>query len=380
MTSQTSAPPKSSAFGRSRDEEWFRPQRRPGRIGPVSLTRLLAFEVVQLALCFFLFQALWALIVGGLIGLAAAVATFGRRGDQWWTEMLWLRLRFRRRRGIVAARRDDARLSALCELAPDLTVEDVAGEGDSRLGMGSDGAGWFAVLEVADDEGPRPPVPMAALARIATEQPGVVVQVVLHSAPLPGTNRRDDVVWIAVRLDAQVVAQSAVDSNSDPDVPVLLAELARRVERLLRRRGLRARPLDANGLLDALVRSCDLAEPADRRPVQPSEEWDSWRSTRLRHGCFWMRSWPNPERGALLLSALAEVPEAQVSISIALEPGQRGTDLSALVRVAADEQRYEQTCELVARLVEHAGGRLSRLDGQQLPAVYASAPTGGGAR
>ncbi|RKT83906.1 type VII secretion protein EccE [Saccharopolyspora antimicrobica] len=375
MTSQTS-----TAFGRSRDDAWFRPQRRTGRIGAVGLGRLLAFAIVELAVCAIVFQSWWAAVVGGLIGVAAAAFLFGRRGGRWWTEILALRLRFRRRRGIVAARRDDPRLAALCELAPDFTAEDVAGADDSKLGMGSDGAGWFAVLEVTAEDGPLPPVPMAALARIANEQPGVVVQSVLHSAPLPGTVRRDHVVWIAVRLDARAVASSAVDSGVDPNVPVLLADSAQRVERLFRRRGLRARALDTDGLLDALVRSCDLSEPADRRPVQPREEWDSWRSTRLRHGCFWMRSWPNPERGSLLLSALAEVPEAQVSISIAVEAGLRGTELSGLVRVAADAQHYDKTCEQVARLVELAGGRLSKLDGQQLPAVYASAPTGGGAR
>ncbi|MER7014931.1 hypothetical protein ABT324_26170 [Saccharopolyspora sp. NPDC000359] len=123
-----------------------------------------------------------------------------------------------------------------------------------------------------------------------------------------------------------------------------------------------------------------MAEPANRRPVQPREEWGSWRSTMLQHGCFRVRSWPNPERGSLLLSALAEVPDAQVSISLALEAGRRGTELSGLLRVVTGEQQHAQTCERVARLVELADGRLSRLDGQQLPAVYASAPTGGGAR
>ncbi|MCI2424062.1 type VII secretion protein EccE [Saccharopolyspora sp. K220] len=389
MTTQTSVPvqpPSASAagrFGRSRDEAWFRPRRKPGRIGPISLARLLVFELVQLSLCFFIFQALWALIVGGLVGVAAAVATFGWRKDKWWTEILRLRLRFRARRGIVAARRDDPRLVSLCELAPDLTVEDVAGVEGARLGMGSDGAGWFAVLEVGTDDGPQPPIPLSALARIATEaeQAGVVVQVVLHSAPLTGANQRDHATWLAVRLDSQTVAQAAVDRpGGDLNVPVVLAELTRRVDRSLRRRGLTARMLDSDGLLDALVRSCDLGAPTDLRPVQPQEEWDCWRSTKLTHGCFWMRTWPNPERGSLLLSALAEVPDAQVNISIVVEPEQGSTGVRGLVRVATAAEQYQQTCDMILRLAEHAGGRLSRLDGQQLPAVYASAPTGGGAR
>ncbi|MGP4016877.1 type VII secretion protein EccE [Saccharopolyspora sp. 5N708] len=389
MTTQTSVavqPPRANSAGRpgrSRDDAWFRPRRRPGRLGPVSLARLLVFELVQLSLCFVIFQALWALIVGGLVGLAAAVATFGWRKDHWWTEILQLRMRFRYRRGIVAARRDDPRLVSLCELAPDLTVEDVPGAEGVRLGMGSDGAGWFAVLEVGVDDGPQPPIPLAALARIATEveQAGVVVQVVLHSAPLPRSDQRDHATWLAVRLDSQVVAEAAVGRpGGDLDVPAVLAELTRRVERALRRRGLTARMLDADGLLDALVRSCDLGAPADRRPIQPQEEWDCWRSTKLTHGCFWMRNWPNPERGSLLLSALAEVPDAQVNISIMMEPEQGSTGVRGLVRVATIAERYQQTCDMVVQLAEYAGGRLSRLDGQQLPAVYASAPTGGGAR
>jgi type VII secretion protein EccE len=390
MTPQTSAsvkPQKASAAGpfrRSRDDAWFRPRRQPGRIGPVSLVRLLVFEVVQLTLCFVIFQQLWALIVGGLIGIAAAVAMFGWRGDQWWTESLRLYLRFRRRSGIVAARRGDPRLSAMCELAPDLTVEDVPGTDGARLGMGNDGAGWFAVLEVVTDDGPgpRPPVPLSALARIArdAEQAGVVVQVVLHSSALPGSPARDHVVWVAVRLDSQAVAESVIDRSGDLDVPAVLAELTRRVDRLFRRRGLQVKVLDADSLLDALVRSCDLAEPANRRPVQPQEAWNSWRSTKLTHGCFWIRSWPNPEHGSLLLSALAEVPDALVNIALLLEPGHHGTGIRGLVRVATKAEQYQQTCDMIVRLTEHAGGRLSRLDGQQMPAVYASAPTGGGAR
>ncbi|GAB3569609.1 type VII secretion protein EccE [Amycolatopsis endophytica] len=366
----------------SRGQAWFRPVRGRGRLGVVSLARLLAFEIVLVVVAAVGVQRMWALIVAGVIGLAVIVLMFGRSKGRWWTESLMLWAGFRSRRGASGEKREDPRLAALCELAPDLIVEDIDGPADTKLGMGSDEAGWFAVLEVSGGAGmATPPVPLAALARTAAEaeQAGVVMQVVTHSVPAREAGARDRALWIAVRLDARAVAESMIDSPAGRlDVPTVLAEITRRAERVLRRRGLQARMLTADELVDALARSCDLLPGVGTARVH--ETWDAWHSRRLRHGCFWVQSWPDPDRGTGLLAALSEVPAELVSVALLLEPSYDGTTLRCLVRVAATPQRFGQVCDLVKTLAGRNGARVSRLDGQHAPAVYASAPSGGGAR
>lgn len=367
---------------------WFQRRRLPGRIGPVGISRLLVFQVIQVGLFVVLVRGVWAAVLGGAVGALAIAVTFGRWRGRWWTESAMLWLRFRRRRGIADPRAEDPRLAALSQLVPDLVVEDVDGTDGSRLGMASDGAGWFAVLEVEPTEADvSPPVPLSALARIAAEaeQAGVVMQVVSHTMPatveLGGAQR---FLWVAVRLDADAVADSLVD---DPDrqvgVPAVLAELTRRVDRALRRRGLKARTLDADGVMDALVLSCDLApaELADR-PVLAREDWDAWHSPRLAHRCFWLARWPDPERGTSLLAGLNDAPDARVSIALVLEPRDEGelTDLRCLVRVAAAPGRSRLAADHSMQLAERLGGRLYPLDGEHALAVYGTAPSGGGAR
>jgi type VII secretion protein EccE len=364
-------------------DAWFTPRRQPGRLGPVGLARLLAFEVVQLLVLYVLFQSVWALVAGAVLGALAIVVVFGRSGGRWWTESLGLWLRYRLRLGSAGGAQRDPRLVALSELAPGLLVEDIDGPAGVTVGMGSDGAGWFAALEIplAAGDGALPPVPLAALTRIAAEaeQSGVVMQVVAHSNPAADGTSREHAVWIVVRLDADAVAQSVIDDpDSSVDVPAVLIELVRRVERLLRKRSLPAGILGADGLVDALTRSCDLWP--EWGPARVREDWHAWRSARLSHGCFWLRSWPDHERVTWLLSALREIPTALVSISLLLEPVADGSSICCLVRVAAPADRYRHACDTVVGIADRAGAKVSRLDGQHAPAVYASAPSGGGAR
>lgn len=359
---------------------WFRVSRRSGRPGLLTLARLLAFEVVVVAVLYLVSPNVPLMVLAIVVAVLLTALLFGRSHGRWWSESALLWLRYHRRSGTAGARCDDPRLAALAELVPDLTVEDVQRGGDARLGVGGDGAGWFAVLEVdLLAAGPVPPIPFAALARVASaaEQAGVVIQVVSHNAAGVG-GARERAVWVAVRLDVTVLAESTVGSTATADAPAVLAEMVRRAERVLRRRGLVARALTADGLLGALARSCDL-RPAGT-PVAAREAWQHWQSHRLAHRCYWVASWPNAERGTSLLAVLADLPAVLVSIAFVLEPSFDGTDLSCVVRVAAPPAVLGEACARAEHLVRLAGGRLSRLDGQHAPGVYASAPSGGGAR
>ncbi|MCP3802586.1 type VII secretion protein EccE [Allokutzneria sp. A3M-2-11 16] len=387
MTSQ-SPPSDPRAKGtaprrRGRAGAWFRPRRQPGRLGGFGLVRLIALQVVLLGLAYGVFQGMWALIASCVLGLLALALIFGRSHGRWWTESLALWLRFRRRRGAPAEVREDPRLAALSELAPTLVVDDVDGPNDRKLGLGSDGAGWFTVIEVAPADGstPTPPVPLAALVKIAAEaeQAGVVTQVVAHNGPIVGPGRREHTTWVAVRLDAHAAAESMIDNEDGRvDVPAVLSEITRRVERVLQRRGHGARILTAEEVTEALARACDLARPGG--PERIREEWDAWYSPWLAHTCFWVRSWPDPVRGVELLAALAELPAPMISVALLLDPTLAGADLRCLIRVAAPPDRIGQACASVLEVAARSGARLTQLDGQHAPAVYASAPSGGGAR
>lgn len=332
-----------------------------------------------MAALYLLSPQLWLMILAALLAVLLTVLLFGRSHGRWWSESLLLWLRYRRRSGRADVRGDDPRLTALCELVPELTVEDLPGPENTKLGMGGDGAGWFAVLEVAlDASGALPPVPLAALTRVAAEaeQAGVVIQLVSHNAA--GSKGRERAVWVGVRLDAKVVAESTLARNQRVDVPAVLTEMVRRVERVLRRRGRTARILTADELLAALVRSCDLL-PAGT-PVAAREAWQAWYSGRLAHRCYWVASWPDAQRGTALLARLADLPAALVSIAFVLEPAFDGTSMSCVIRIAGTPGSLRPVCDQAEEMVRRAGGRLSVLDGQHAPGVYASAPSGGGAR
>jgi type VII secretion protein EccE len=162
----------------------------------------------------------------------------------------------------------------------------------------------------------------------------------------------------------------------------VVAALVRKVTKTLRHAGIAHRVLDADALLDTLLRACDLEHAAhDPQPTQPHEEWSEWRSPRLAHRSFWLRGWPAIEEAGNWLATLSGAG-AVTTVAVTLAPDANGStaDLRALVRVAAPPADLEQACQSVRRLADQAGADLFPLDGEHGPAVYASAPTGGGAR
>jgi type VII secretion protein EccE len=200
------------------------------------------------------------------------------------------------------------------------------------------------------------------------------------SAPIP----LDRSTWITVRVDAKALAEAGADETTDVDrAPLLVVTLVRRVAKALRRVGLHYQILNAEGLLAALARSCDL-EPAPEtgQPTLPKEDWAVWHSSSLAHRSFWLRRWPPLGDAGALLAWLTSVPAALTSVSLVLAPDadEDTVDLRCLVRLAAPPEVLAPACRTLVRGVEKARGDLFPLDGEQGPAVYASAPTGGGPR
>jgi type VII secretion protein EccE len=383
------------------------PRRRPGHLGSVHVLQFLLVEATIVAILVALDSNLVVLIVAVLLGLLLLAVTLGRQQGRWWLERRVMTWQFQRRRqyrqpGVPS----DSRLAALRWLAPGLTVEDLAAPDGSQIGVARDDSGWFAVAALSASaamrDDPRPPLPLDTLVSTLTEtdQPGAVVQVVTHTVPAPaaqdtaGQSYRellhrhgpvavpvDRATWIAVRLDARALAEVGADlPEQAAQAPAVVAALLRRLVKALRREGMSAHPLDREGVLTALARSCDLAAPEGSAPVRPREEWNAWYSSRLAHRTYWVQEWPSVAQATALLDWLATAPAAVTSVALVLAPQGDDVDMRCLTRVAAAPEQLTSVCNAITRGAGLAHAQLFELKGEQGPAVYATAPTGGGPR
>jgi type VII secretion protein EccE len=403
------------------DQAVLLPRRRLGHLGPVHVTQLLLAELVIIGVLAALNQG--ALVVTGaaLAGLLLLGITMGRQQGRWWLERRLIVRQFRRRLAGGADRAADPRLTALRRLAPGLVVSDVDVADGAQVGVARDDAGWYAVIAVPPtaagfgeagpglgEAGPGLPLDAMVAALGEAEQAGATLQVVTHTIPAPsldtpaqslaGQSYRQllagfgavpvpvsQTSWVAVRLDARTLAELGVDDDADlGSAPAVVAALVRRVGTSLRRAGTAHQVLDSEGLLAALARSCDLESlpTTGGGPPVVREDWSAWHSTRLAHRAFWVRSWPPLGQAAHLLRWLATAPAAVSSLALVLAPDQDQptVDLRCLLRVAAPAGELAAVCETIAAGARRAGAELFPLDGEQGPAVYASAPTGGGPR
>jgi type VII secretion protein EccE len=387
------------------------PRRRPGRLGPLHLVQLLIAEVVLISVLLALTGGALAAAVAGVAGALLLLLALARDHGRWWLEKRVMTWRYRRRLRTTAGvpDGDDPRLVALRVLAPGLTVENVEVAGDQRVGVARDDAGWYAVAEVtlkppARGEPGGLPLDRLVSALVDAEQPGAVLQVVTQAVPAPsltlspaaparqsyqqllgryGAVPADQQTWIAVRLDARTVAEAGATGGAELDVaPAVVATLVRRVAKSLRWVGITHRLLDAEELVVVLAHSCDLESGHSTEPVRPRENWAEWHSARLAHRSFWIRGWPSLADGSALLARVSATAAAMTSVAVILAPDDdaRTVDLRALVRVAAPGADLGPICQSLTRGAERANAELFPLDGEQGPAVYASAPTGGGAR
>ncbi len=390
------------------------PRRRPGHLGPVHVMQLLLAEAAAVVVVGALGHSVVIVATAAAVATVILILTLARYRGRWWLERRLMTWQFRRRRRVSTGPGVDPRLAALRRLAPGLAIEDVDAPDGAQVGVARDDAGWYAVAaispsaEMRDDPGPSVPLELLAETLADAGQPGMVLQIVLHTVPAPGLGvdpgapasqsyrqllgqsgaapiPLDRATWVAVRADAKALAEAGAEDVTDLDrAPLLVVAMVRRVAKSLRRVGIPYQVLDAEGLTAALARSCDLqpAEEAGGQPAQPREDWGAWRSATLAHRSFWLRKWPPLRDAGALLAWLTTVPAAMTSVCLVLapEPGEDAVDVRCLVRLAAPPKALAQACLTLVRGVGQAHGHLFSLDGEQGPAAYASAPTGGGPR
>ncbi|MCI4065051.1 type VII secretion protein EccE [Micromonospora sp. R77] len=343
------------------------------------------------------------------MALLLVTLAFARRRNRWWLEDRVIAWRYRRRRGGGRRRRGraGARRVAYGGARPDRPQ--VSAPDGARVGVARDDAGWFSVVALtptAPVHADGAPVPLDALVGVlaATEQPGVVLQLVNQTVPAPSldvpsaspagasyqqlSNALSPIAVpahressVSVRIDARSLAEALLDHTADAEAAAaLVASLGRRVATSLRRLGIACRVLDTRDLVAALARSCDVEPGGDGSPVR--EEWTRWHSAQLVHRTFWLRTWP-ASTGAIgaLFDRVAATPAAQTSMALVLDPA-GGDDVAvrALIRLAARPDDDIAALErALTEGVRRLGGDLQPLDGEQGPAAYATAPTGGGA-
>jgi type VII secretion protein EccE len=378
-------------------------RRRPHAVGDIGLLQLVVVELAVIVVGVAVRNRNAALVGTAVVVALVAVALFVRRDGRWLPDAGRLALSRRRRgRGVVEGPVGDPRLAGLRRLAPQLTVQNVETRHAGTIGVGYDGDGWFVVAAVGPshheewDETPVadtiPPAALAGLVRptggpdegLAAETTAAVQVVALRDAVRSGRS-----TWVTVRLEARLLA--GVPDN-DPErvahVPPALLRLARRLPRALDHTGFTARLLDADGLLEALAVGCGLPHGDGLLPSEEAHGW--WAAGGLRHVAFWIEQWPPSGREQDLLEEFGALREATTAVTYRLQPApdvpaaEAGTaarfDLRGLVRVVAPPDRLEAACDRVQELAQDADARLFRLDGEHGPAVYATAPTGGGPR
>jgi type VII secretion protein EccE len=379
------------------------PRRRPGYLGPVHIAQLMAIEAIIFGVLLLLGQGPTAVAVGVVAGAALAAATLGRRQGRWWLERIAMSWQFRRRNVAKPVRPlADRRLAAMQFLAPGLTVDDVEAPDGSNVGVAVDDAGWYAVASINagaamyDDGRPQLPLDRLVSALTDPDQSGrAVVQLVTHTVPVPepadvaGNSYRsllvrhgdipvDRATWLTVRLDARALAEMGADQPEQ--APAMVASLLRHLVKTVRRLGVAAHALDRDALLAALARSCDLTPSDQVALADPHEDWDAWYSGRLVHRTYWLQEWPKVTQASALIDSLATVPAALTSVALILAPDGDKVDLRCLARVAATPNRASAASVAIIERARAASARLLTLNGEQGPAAYATAPTGGGPR
>jgi type VII secretion protein EccE len=403
----------------------------------VGVAQILVLEAVGVLILAAFTDGSWLLASAMTLGLLLATALFSRLDGRWLTEiaLLWWELR---RRAAAAARRTPAEStpSVPHALAPDLTSQNTVGSDGAPVGVGSDGAGWFASIMVAP---PRTPpqgqaydedpffvsLPLDAMTKVmaGADLPGWTLQVVVHNGTAPGAHlgtpplctqsytelarsvgvsaATSRYTWVVARLDARRLAEAGLSAaEATRDAPGMLVALVRKLCRVLHQAGLTFHVLDAAGVVDALNRSLSPESkpgPAPEKEPKPEseeesgagrvrtglrrsprEEWTAWYSPTLAHVSFWLRNWPAPRRFGAFVDRLADTKAVQTSVALMCEPGRHGLDLRCLIRITARPAEAGVACAELQEAASAVGVRLLRLDGEHGPAAFASAPSGGG--
>ncbi len=347
--------------------------------------------------------------------LVLALTLIRRRGHflyQWLA--LWVRYRTRRRRRIIggeSVERDEVARILLASVARSAEITPVEIE-DVEVALISHAGGLTAVLEVvALDAGgftePSQALPplTALLPTAELGRPVVSVQVIIQSIPAPNFLGLEDSAAISYReLAGGVVpatrgcwislqAQHVAEDYTAADLQDSVTRAVTRLQRRLRKAGLRARILNRDEIATELltlarVQPREAALTGSSRRQQKlatpavTEHWRTWTAGPQVHTTFRLLAWPDlaDADGRELLDRLVHPPTLATTVSVAARwrPAADDVELEAAIRVTLpDESALDLATEQIREVVEGLGGRLERLDGEQVFGVAGTLPLGG---
>ncbi len=352
--------------------------------------------------------------------IVVGLATIRRRGHflyQWLA--LWLRYRTRRRcrriTGGESAERDEVARALLASVARSAQISPVEIE-DVEVALISHAGGLTVVLEIVplDARGFIEPSqalpPLTALLPTAeVSGPVVSVQVIIQSIPAPNFLGLEDSAAISYRELAggmvpatrscwiALQAEHVAEDYTAADLQDLVTRAVTRLQRRLRKAGLRARILNLDEIAAEFLtlarvqpREASLTGPSRRRQKLASpavtEHWRTWSVGPQVHTAFRLLDWPDlsDPNGREMLDRLVHTSTLATTVSVAArwrpgtDPASDDVELEAAIRVTLpDASAVDPATEQIRAVVEGLGGRIERLDGEQIFGVAASLPLGG---
>jgi type VII secretion protein EccE len=262
-----------------------------------------------------------------------------------------------------------------------------------------EGAGLFV------ESGVTVPPPTALLPPGEESGAPISAQVIVQTTPAPGAYRVDGVAahsyqalgqgmvpahrrsWIA--LQAQ---RSPADSGTDDaDLRASLLNAVARLQRRLRRSGIRATVLDGTQLTADLVAlsGAETVPRADGAPaVQLHERWKSWSAGSHAQIVYRLLEWPDlgTHAGREFFDRLATLSSVMTTVGLSarrvVRPAgksaeQSELELEAVLRLTVPADHVRSFGTQLDTLAHRHGVRLQRMNGEQAFGVAASLPLGG---
>lgn len=377
--------------------------RTPGTLFGLHAGQIVSWQVAVLAVLLVLEQPQWALNTVAGIALLLLILTVipvqGRWLFQWLA--LWIRYTSRRRRWTIPHTEEGAFDVLLKAVTRGGELESLEIDGTS-VALIRHAGGLTAVLApIPSDSGSI--VESAQLLPPLTEllppgdegEPVVSAQFVVHCIPGPsmsvestaaassyrqlgsGTVPSRRQCWVALQ------ALHTADDHTDDVLCAALTSAVRRVQRRLRKAGMRAQPLNQDAAVGdflALARLDAIPRGDEHRGAVIHEHWRSWSAAAEVQTTFRLLDWPDlsTPHTRNFLDWLAAVPTLATTVAVAARRNGEELELEAAVRMTLPDSKAVRPATRQAReVVGRAGARMQRLDGEQVFGVAASLPLGG---
>jgi type VII secretion protein EccE len=387
-----------------------RTPRKPATAWSLHAAQVVAWQVVLITALIALQQrpvVMIPLLVGAALLLAISVM---RSNGRWAYQWLGLRLRFACRRRVATIGAGASVSELLRPFLRGVRLETIEIDDVDRALLCHAG-GVSLVLEVTPaeasmvvDSAPTVPPPTVLLPPADEAGPPVAAQLVVQTTPAPGAYRAHGVVarsyqslaqgmvparrrsWIAL----QALRMPADEDADDQELRRALIRAVSRLQRRLRRAGMRGNALDRTQLaadLGALSDAMAVRQAGAAPGVQLREHWDSWSAGSHPQVAYRLLEWPDlgTQAGQEFFDQLVTLPTVATTVGIAARHAMTsagGADLTdieleAALRVTVAPNDPDLAANQLRDLMRRHRVRMQRMDGEQVFGVAASLPLGG---